>query len=252
MSRDEREHTSRALAVHLAEADEQRAGWGSPVNAGKWRLAQDMADEALEAYTKALGWTRVALCPHCDKPTLLALDLEALTRPAWRMFFQGPAPRSCAHYIGTTGAVDLLGLDLGELSFELHLGPSRPYVLPHLLEREEAIQGVLARLSVEPGHAVYTVSYFAAPLPPRAVRPTPWPAGALPYETLAGPGWHLSSHARDFDVARWLRGDRMQWFDAERGRLVRGQCPQLPEAGSTTDQCVDQVLMPTRPRTRST
>ncbi|MCA9576909.1 MAG: hypothetical protein R3B40_11880 [Polyangiales bacterium] len=251
MSRYERAFSSRTLATHLAEADAERARWGSPVNAGEWRWAHNLADEALEAYTKALGWTRVALCPHCHKPTLLALDLDALDRPAWRAFFQGPAPRACAHYIGTTGAVDLLGLDPGELSFELHLGPSRPYVLPDLLEREEDIRGVLARASVEPGHAVYTVSYYAAPLPPRSLRPPPWPAGALPYETLSGPGWHLPSRVRDFDVARWLHGDRVQWFDAEGGRLLRGECPLLPEEAITAAHIMDQVLMPTRPRTLS-
>src|SRR5688572_3919350 len=116
-----------------------------------------------EQYFRDLPRPVMAPCPFCSKPLHRTFDPFGLDGFWWRSDAQPEEPTPCLHFCVLLGAVKL-DQPAPATDFAVHPGPSRPFVVPRLLE-QPGMTAVITQLPMEGGVA-YPVAYFAPRRPP--------------------------------------------------------------------------------------
>jgi hypothetical protein len=189
-----------------------------------------------DEYFRRLPRLAMAPCPFCGQVLHRSFDPFGLDGLWWRSDAQPDEPPPCLHFCVLLGALRLTE-PAPPREFEVHPGPEVPFVVPRLLQHPE-MTAVLSQVPLEGGLA-HAIAYFAPRRPPVQALTAGWARTNHVYTTQLGVhGWRAASEALDFDLARWVAGERLRWCAPGTTQIAGGECPYLDLPGARAPQVI--------------
>jgi hypothetical protein len=171
---------------------------------------QSNQEPLIEKYWDQLPAVEMGACPFCKEPVKRLFDQVDMQGFWWMDRTQRPRPEppTCKHFCLLMGAVDTHGEKV-ETLFESHPGPSKPFIVPRLLELP-TMEVVIGKIPMDCGYTAYPIMYFSKEKLPVKALTQSWGQKLYRFKTSDGQsGWDIMEDAFDFDISSWIKKGRV-------------------------------------------